>query len=107
MRRFERSSNSIFVLSVSFVVALTKLGSQCPEWRTTTVVGRSQVTFHLKTVRSLAPMHRIVRHDRCVVAPRITRRAQRNQSTKRLMPSLSLVTLKFINNPIFTPANFM
>jgi hypothetical protein len=28
--RFERSPNSLFLLFVSFVVALTKLGSQCP-----------------------------------------------------------------------------
>jgi hypothetical protein len=103
--RIERSSNSVlvlFVLFVSFVVALAELGSRCPEWRTTTVVGRSQVTFHLKTARSLAPMHRRVRHDRCVFAPRSTRRARRCQRPKRLMPSPSLVTLKFIHNPIFT-----
>ncbi len=30
-----------------------------------------------------------------------------NQSTKRLMPSFSLVTLKFISSPIFISANFI
>ncbi len=30
-----------------------------------------------------------------------------NQSTKRLMPSFSFVTLKFISNPILTSANFI
>ncbi len=30
-----------------------------------------------------------------------------NQSTKRLVPSFSLVTLKFISSPIFISANFI
>src|SRR6056297_200279 len=34
-------------------------------------------------------------------------RKETDYSTKRLTPSFSLVTLKLINNPIFTSANFM
>jgi hypothetical protein len=40
-----------------------------------------------------------------IVSPRRTRRARRGQRTKRLIPLLILVTLKFIRNPIFTPAS--
>ena len=73
-----------------------------------------------KTHRSPTLVHPIVRHVfraavHCLEADMWHRLSyhegheehEGNQSTKRLMPSFSLITLKFISSPIFISANFI